>query len=90
MRFFIPALMFAATTIPDLAQLERMIRRFAPTELRVDISALSSGDKQALIKLIEASRIYNDLYMQQLWSGVVCTATSGRDFTKAGTTRADR
>src|SRR5437870_8518350 len=69
MRFFIPALMFAATTIPDVAQLERMIRRFAPTELRVDISALSSGDKQALIKLIEASRIYNDLYMQQLWSG---------------------
>jgi hypothetical protein len=88
MRFFIPALMFAATTIPDLAQIERMIRRFAPTELRVDISALSSGDKQALIKLIEASRIYNDLYMQQLWSGnLALYARLRKDTTPLGKAR---
>ena len=66
---FVLALMLAATTTPDLAQLERMIRRFAPIELRVDTSSLAAGDRQALVKLIEAARIYDDLYMQQLWSG---------------------
>lgn len=43
---------------PDLAQLEKMTARFAPTPLRVDTSSLSAGDKQALVKLIEAARIW--------------------------------
>jgi Peptidase family M49 len=88
MRLFILALMFAATTIPDLAQLERMIRRFAPVELHVDISALSSGDKRALVKLIEASRIYNDVYMRQLWSeNLALYAKLGKDTTPLGKAR---
>ena len=55
--------------IPDLAGLKRMIARFAPTELRVDTSALTAGDRKALVKLIEASRVVNDLFLTQLWSG---------------------
>ena len=58
-----------AGNLPDLAQLHRMIARFARTELKVDTSGLSAGDRQALVKLIEASRIYNGIYMRQLWSG---------------------
>ena len=58
-----------AAVIPDLSQLQHMIARFAPTELRVDTSALSSGDRRALAKLIEASRIFNDIFMRQIWSG---------------------
>lgn len=66
--FLIP--MLAATqTIPDLAQLEKMTARFAPTELRADISKLAPRDRQALVKLIEASRVLNDIFLQQLWSG---------------------
>lgn len=53
----------------DAAQLQRMAARFAPTPLRVDTSRLSSGDSQALPKLIEAARILDHIYMQQLWSG---------------------
>jgi len=45
-----------------------MIARFAPTELRVDTSALTAGDRKALVKLIEASRVVNDLFLTQLWS----------------------
>lgn len=61
--------MLAATqTIPDLAQLQKMAARFAPTELRADISKLAPRDRQALVKLIEASRILNDIFLQQLWS----------------------
>ncbi|MBZ5597499.1 MAG: hypothetical protein LAN83_04185 [Acidobacteriia bacterium] len=48
-----------------------MAARFAPTPIRVDTSKLSLGDQQALVKLIEASRILNDLFMKQLWGGDV-------------------
>ena len=66
---FIPMLAFTATNAPDLAQIEKMTARFAPTELRADTSKLSPGDQRALVKLIEASRILNDIFLKQLWSG---------------------
>ncbi|HEX7288882.1 MAG TPA: hypothetical protein VF532_22045 [Candidatus Angelobacter sp.] len=59
----------AQTSTPDAAELKRMAARFAPTEMKVDTSALSAGDKQALVKLIEAARVLNTLFMEQLWSG---------------------
>jgi hypothetical protein len=55
--------------LPGQAQLERMAARFAPTPLRVDTSKLSSGDQQALVKLIEAARLLNDVFLKQMWSG---------------------
>ena len=54
---------------PDTAQLEKMAARFAPTPLEVDTSGLSSGDQKALVKLIQASRLINDIFLTQLWSG---------------------
>ncbi len=57
------------SSLPDLPRLQQMAARFAPTPLRVDISKLSSGDRQALVKLIEAARILDDIFMKQLWSG---------------------
>jgi len=56
-------------TIPDLAQLQKMIHRFAPTPLRADTSRLSAGDRQAMIKIVEAARIFDEIFMKQLWSG---------------------
>ena len=53
---------------PGLAQLQKMTARFAPTTLRVDTSKLSSGDRQALVKLIEAGRVMNDIFLVQYWS----------------------
>src|ERR1700734_747520 len=62
--------MLAATAaIPDLAQLQKMIARFQPTELRVDVSKLSPGDRQALAKLVEAARVLNDIFLTQMWGG---------------------
>lgn len=60
---------FMAAVIPDLPQLERMSARFAPTELRADISSLSPRDRKSLGKLIEASRVIDDIFLTQLWSG---------------------
>ncbi|HET7206195.1 MAG TPA: hypothetical protein VFI95_06405 [Terriglobales bacterium] len=56
-------------SLPNQAQLEQMASRFAPTPLRAELSELSAGDRQALVKLIQAARIFNPVYMQQLWSG---------------------
>jgi Peptidase family M49 len=55
--------------LPDLAQLEKMASRFAPTPMRVDTSKLSAGDRQALVKLIEAARILDSIFLQQMWDG---------------------
>ena len=57
------------TPAPDLAELDKMTVRFAPTQLHVDTSKLSAGDRQALAKIIEAARTLNDVFMKQYWSG---------------------
>src|SRR5437660_11239234 len=54
---------------PGVDELNRMAARFAPTPLQVDTSSLSAGDKRALVKLIQAARIVNHIFMQQFWSG---------------------
>ena len=58
-----------SVSIPKLAELQKRAARFAPTSLRVDSSKLSPGDRQALVKLIEAAHIVDDIFLQQLWSG---------------------
>src|SRR5215472_16096591 len=57
------------SSAPGLNELNQMAARFAPTPLGVDTSALSAGDKKALVKLIQAARIVNHIFMQQIWSG---------------------
>ena len=52
-----------------LPQLRQMMAKFAPVDLRVDTSKLSLGDRAALAKLIEASRILNHLFLGQMWAG---------------------
>jgi hypothetical protein len=63
---------FSMTLLADSATLPRLTEltaRFAPVELRVDTSKLSAGDRAALGKLIEASRIVNRIFLKQLWTG---------------------
>src|SRR5262249_31407609 len=58
-----------AVTIPGLPELQHMMARFAPVEIKADVSGLSPGDRQALGKLIEAARLIDDIFLTQLWSG---------------------
>ncbi|MBZ5623291.1 MAG: hypothetical protein LAQ69_31900 [Acidobacteriia bacterium] len=62
-------LLAAATVMPDLAQLKQMSARFAPVKLKYEESGLSSGDRAALPKLVEAAKVLNPIFMDQLWSG---------------------
>jgi Peptidase family M49 len=61
----------SAATIPDLAELNRMIARYAPVELHADASKLSAGDQKALAKLLDAARVIDDIFLKQVWSGNV-------------------
>lgn len=74
MKAVVPLMVIMTTTeilaaVPDRAELQKMATRFAPVELRVTTNRLSPGDRKALAKLIEASRVIDDIFLQQLWSG---------------------
>ena len=58
----------ATAATPGLDELNRMIARYAPAELRVDTSHLDPRDQQALAKLVEAARVIDDIFITQLWS----------------------
>lgn len=45
------------------------IRRFAPTDIAADTSRLSDGDRKALDKLVEAAKLFDPLFLRQVWSG---------------------
>ncbi|MBI5020714.1 MAG: hypothetical protein HZB59_04705 [Ignavibacteriales bacterium] len=65
---------FFILSIQSIAQqksmtLKEKIKRFAPTEIKGDISKLSKGDRKALAKLISAAKIMDSLYLRQVWSG---------------------
>src|SRR5882762_5182850 len=84
----LPMLALTAAEIRDLTQLKKMTARFAPTELRADTSKLLPGDRRALVKLIEASRVLNDIFLNQLWSGNQAMYTKlKRDATPLGKAR---
>ena len=51
---------------PDL---KTRLDRFAPVEITSDVSRLTEGDRKALGKLFEASKIFDRIYTRQVWSG---------------------
>ena len=73
-NFLAPLMLCAAVGVAqaepaNLAQLDAMAKRFAPVELRADTSALSKGDRAAMVKLIDAAKIIDTLQLRQRWSG---------------------
>lgn len=66
---FLLTVMTLSAADATLPQLQQMIAKFAPVDLRVDTSKLSPGDQQALASLIQASRILDDIFLGQMWSG---------------------
>ena len=52
-----------------LQQIRRMSARFAPVDLSADISPLPPNERQALGKLVAAARVFDALYLRQMWAG---------------------
>jgi hypothetical protein len=46
-----------------------MARRFAPADLAADVSALPEPERQALSKLVEAAKVFDALFLRQVWEG---------------------
>jgi hypothetical protein len=57
------------TTDPETKKLEAMAARFAPVDLTADISALPANERQALAKLVEAAKVFDALFLRQVWDG---------------------
>jgi hypothetical protein len=53
----------------ELAALERMSARFAPTDLSVDVSALPQSERDSLALQVRAAQVLNAIYQRQVWSG---------------------
>ena len=69
--------------VPDLPELERMIARFAPTEVSADTIRLASGDRQTVAKVIRAAALLEPLFLRQVWSGNDSLVTALRADTSA-------
>lgn len=55
--------------LPDAAQLQAMHARFAPVELRADVTALPAGERAALGQILAAARVIDALFLRQAWAG---------------------
>ncbi|HEY0685304.1 MAG TPA: hypothetical protein VGD45_23395 [Steroidobacter sp.] len=58
-----------AEDLPSSEQLATMSQRFAPVEVKVDLSTLPAQERAALAKLVEASRYVDALFMRQRFAG---------------------
>ena len=54
---------------PGVEELEKRAARFAPTEIRINTLNISGKDRTVLMKLIQAGRILNDIFLGQRWEG---------------------
>jgi hypothetical protein len=52
-----------------LKDLQTMTARYAPVDLTADLSALAPNEQQALAKLVEAARVFDGLFLRQVWDG---------------------
>ena len=55
--------------LPDPEQLASLSARFAPVDVKVDLSDLPPQERAALAKLVEASRYVDALFMRQRFAG---------------------
>jgi len=57
------------TTDPETQKLRTMAARFAPVDLTADVSKLPDNERQALGKLVAAAKIFDGLFLRQVWEG---------------------
>lgn len=65
----LPADAASAARFPDAAALRRADARYAPVDLKVDVSRLPESERRALAYLIEAARVMDALFLRQAWAG---------------------
>jgi len=56
----------AAQNSPGVAEIEAMSARFAPVDVKVDVGKLPQNERAALVRLIQASRFIDSLFLRQV------------------------
>ena len=59
----------APVTDSETKKLEAMAARFAPVDLTADVAKLPDTERKALAKLVEAGKIFDALFLRQVWNG---------------------
>ena len=57
----------AITATADVAAVKQQLEKFAPVEIAYDGSQLSEGDHQALLKLVEAAKLMDQIFLRQVY-----------------------
>jgi len=52
-----------------LQKLTTMTARFAPVDVTADLAGMPANERQALAKLVEAGRVFDALFLRQVWEG---------------------
>jgi hypothetical protein len=52
-----------------VSDIEKRVAQFAPTPLHADVSGLTAEDREVLDKLVQASRLLNEIFLRQAWTG---------------------
>jgi hypothetical protein len=58
-----------AEAIPSPREVASMAARFAPADIRADVSALPESERKALARLVDAARLMDSLFLRQVWAG---------------------
>src|SRR5688572_27724241 len=56
-------------TDSEAKKIEAMAVRFAPVDLSADVGALPANERQALAKLVAAAKVFDALFLRQVWDG---------------------
>jgi hypothetical protein len=54
---------------PMVQELLARTARFAPVDLTADIARLPPNERQALARLVEAAKVFDALFLRQVWAG---------------------
>ena len=55
--------------LPSAREVATMAARFAPADIRADVTALPESERRALAKLVDAARLMDSLFLRQVWAG---------------------
>jgi len=55
-----------AQAAPGVPELEKMTARFAPVDIRVDVSQLPENERQTLVRIVQSAQILDGLFMRQV------------------------
>ena len=55
-----------AQAAPGVPELEKMTARFAPVDIRVDVSQLPENERQTLVRIVQSAQILDSLFMRQV------------------------